>query len=289
VDKIVLRHGGVIGTLASMSFERVLILGCGYAGSRVLAVARERELPVVASVRSAERVPALEKGGARVLQNAALDEEIQPFIDATTRVVIAFPADASTDQRIAPWLARAHSVVYVSSTGVYGDTRGKVDDSTPLPAAADERVARLQAAERVYLGIGATILRCPAIYGPDRGLHMRVLSGEHRIPGAGTQSLSRIHIADLAQFALSPHTPRAQAFVVGDLTPAPHIDVVRYICEAYKVPMPESAPLDTLHASLRADRAVDPARAIAQLEVELRYPSYRQGMSPEATGIAPRA
>jgi nucleoside-diphosphate-sugar epimerase len=274
--------------LRAMSFERVVILGCGYAGSRVLALARARGLPVVATVRSEERVAALEAAGAHVLRSAVLGSELEPHIDSCTRVVVAFPADPDTDARVAPLLARSHSVVYVSSTGVYGALRGPVDDSTPLPAAADARVERLQAAERRYREIGATVLRCPAIYGPDRGLHMRVLRGEHRIPGDGSQTLSRVHAEDLAQFALSTGAAHGQTFVVGDREPAPHIQVVRFICEAYRVPLPEFAPLESLHASLRADRAVDPAGALARLGVVLRFPSYRQGMAPDATGIAPR-
>jgi nucleoside-diphosphate-sugar epimerase len=271
-----------------MSFERVVILGCGYAGARVLSCARQRGLPVIATVRSPERVAALMQAGAEVLQAGTLGPEILPYLDAATRVVVAFPAHHDTDTRIAPWLSRAHSVVYVSSTGVYGDTRGPVDDSTPLPAASTARIERLQAAERVYQQLGATILRCPAIYGPDRGLHVRVVRGEHRIPGDGTHFLSRIHAEDLAQFALANAEARAETFVVGDREPARHIEVVRFICAAYHVPLPEAVPLESLHASLRADRAVEPSRALAKLGVELRYPSYRQGMAPAATGIAPR-
>jgi nucleoside-diphosphate-sugar epimerase len=271
-----------------MLFERVLILGCGYSGLRMLRLARSRNLPVVATVRSLDRVAALEEAGAQVLQSEVLGAEIEPHLDERTRVVVAFPADADTDVRIAPLLRRAHSVIYVSSTGVFGGLRGAVDDSTPLPAAGDARVERLQTAEQRYRDAGATVLRCPAIYGPDRGLHMRVLRGEHKIPGDGTQMISRIHAEDLAQFALSIADAGGETFVVGDLEPAPHIEVVRFICNTYRVAMPESAPLETLHASLRADRAVDASRAITKLRVSLRYPSYQQGMAPAATGIAPR-
>jgi hypothetical protein len=271
-----------------MSFSRVLILGCGYSGLRMLQLARRRALEVVATVRTSERVALLEEAGARVLQSAVLGAEIEPYLDAQTRVVVAFPADPETDRRIAPQVSRAHSVVYISSTGVYGSLRGPVDDSTPLPAAGDDRVMRLRTAELRYRDAGATVLRSPAIYGPDRGLHMRVLRGEHKIPGDGSQMLSRIHAGDLAQYALSPAAVRGETFVIGDAEPAPHIDVVHFICSAYHVPLPDSAPLESLHASLRADRAVNPSRALNMLQVTLQYPSYRQGMAPEATGIAPR-
>jgi nucleoside-diphosphate-sugar epimerase len=76
---------------------------------------------------------------------------------------------------------------------------------------------------------------------------------------------------------------RGETFVVGDLLPAPHREVVQFICDEYGVPMPPSAPLESLHASLRADRRVDASRALARLGVALRYPSYREGMAPSAT------
>lgn len=271
-----------------MSFERVLILGCGYTGLRVLQLARTRGLSVVATVRSSERVAMLEAAGAQVIQSAVLGPDVAAHVDAQTRVVVAFPADAETDARIAPLLQSAHSIRYVSSTGVYGGLRGRVDDATPLPAATDARVERLQTAEQRYRDAGATVLRCPAIYGPDRGLHMRVLRGEHKIPGDGSATLSRVHAEDLAQFLLSTAAVSGETFVVGDREPAPHIEVIRFICEQYRVPLPEAVPLESLHASLRADRAVDPSRALAMLGVDLKYPSYRQGMAPSATGIAPR-
>ncbi|MEY4581496.1 MAG: hypothetical protein RL701_6199 [Pseudomonadota bacterium] len=268
-----------------MSFERVLILGCGYVGERVLALARARGLPVVATVRSQARVPELERAGAHVLCAAELGGEIRAHVDATTRVVVAFPGEPATDARILPWLCGAHSVVYISSTGVYGELSGRIDATTPLPAAGAARVERLQSAEARYARVGATLLRSPAIYGPDRGLHMRILRGEHRVPGDGSQWLSRIHAFDLAQFALATTADRGRAFVVGDLEPAPHIQVVRFVCETYGVPLPPEAPLASLHASLRADRAVDASHALQQFGVTLRYPSYRQGMAREETGV----
>ena len=103
-----------------MTFSRVLILGCGYAGRRVLDLAHSRGLPVAASVRSPERAPALRAAGASVLVAPRLGDELEPYLTADTRVVVAFPADSETDTWLAPRLTRAHSAFYVSSTGVYG-------------------------------------------------------------------------------------------------------------------------------------------------------------------------
>lgn len=273
--------------------ERLLVLGCGYAGAAVARLARSRGLVVVTNVRSDARASALRAEGFDVLQAAALDPTIGDHVDAHTHVVVAFPPDGETDARIAPSLARAATVTYLSSTGIYGEHRGVVDDATPLPAAPSARASKLLAAEQTYRATRGTVLRCPALYGPDRGLHVRVIAGKHAIPGDGTRSLSRIHVDDLALFILSAGAAAlasesasasgGETFLVGDLEPAPHVDVVRFICEAYGVPMPPFVPLESVHESLRADRKVDASRAIAALGVTLRYPTYRDGMAPSAT------
>jgi nucleoside-diphosphate-sugar epimerase len=272
-----------------MPVRRLLILGCGYTGVRVARLGAACGLTVVATVRTAERAAALSGEPCQLLVAPRLGPEIAQHVDAQTHVVITFPADPTTDPSIAPALGGAHSIAYISSTGVYGELRGPLDDATPLPPEPDERGARLLAAEAAYRAAGASVLRAAAIYGPDRGLHMRVLRGEHRIPGDGTRMLSRIHAEDLAQFCLAAGEHPADTFVIGDEAPAPQIEVVRFICEQYRVAMPPHAELADVHASLRADRAVDSIRARQQLGVTLRYPNYRAGMSPAATGIAPRA
>ena len=270
--------------------ERVVVLGCGYAGAAVARLARERGLRVLAHVRSEVRAAALRAEGFDVVRfatlNAAAFAQGIPF-DARTLVVVAFPPDGATDAGIAPLLAGAASVVYISSTGVYGELRGVIDDTTRIPSSPPpaERAAKILAAEAAYRAVGGTVLRCPGIYGRDRGLHVRVVKGEHRIPGDGTRFLSRIHVEDLAQLVLActAQSARRETFVVGDLEPAPQVEVVRFIAEAYGVPLPPSVPLESVHESLRADRRVDASRALATFGLTLRYPTYRDGMRPPAS------
>lgn len=260
---------------------QVVILGAGYVGREVARQALARGDRVLATVRSAERARALrDLAGLQVVQSPTLDAGIARHVDTNTHVVICYPADAATDAIVAPALRHAANLTYVSSTGVYGATSGAIDDHTPVPA-PDARAARLLAAEDCWRAAGATVLRCPAIYGPDRGLHVRVLRGEHRIPGDGTRHLSRIHVVDLAALLLAAAKVRGETFVVGDLHPAPHIEVVRYVCETGGLPMPPSAAIDSLHPSLGADRSIDGRRALSALGVVLRFPSYREGMALE--------
>ncbi len=266
--------------------KRVLILGCGFAGAAVARLARLRGTPVLTSVRSDANAVSLRAAGFDVLQLSAVDGRIAEHVDANTHVVVAFPPDGATDARAAAAMAHAGAVTYLSSTGVYGDHRGVVDDATALPASPSPRSTMLLAAEAAYRAVGGVALRCPALYGRDRGLHMRVLRGEHSIPGDGTRYLSRIHVDDLAQCVLaSAGVATNESLVVGDCEPAPHIDVVRYICATYNAPMPRFVPLESVHESLRADRRVDASRTLARFGVTCFYPTYREGMSPSAAGF----
>jgi hypothetical protein len=69
---------------------------------------------------------------------------------------------------------------------------------------------------------------------------------------------------------------------------ARQVEVVRFICEAYGVSMPPFVALESVHASLRADRRIDASRALSMLGEALRYPTYREGMAPAATGVRAR-
>jgi nucleoside-diphosphate-sugar epimerase len=269
-----------------MTYSKLLILGSGYTGTAALRQALARGLPVTATTRSEARAESLRALGARVLCAPRLDASIGEHVDEHTHVIVSFQPDPVTDDAVAASIASAHSIAYISSTGVYGELRGVIDDNSQPPSPPSERAARILRAEQQYRGQGAAVLRAAGIYGPDRCLHVRVMRGEHKLPGDGTRVVSRIHVEDLAAFALAAaKQARGQTFVIGDTDPARQIDVVQFICETYGCAMPESQPLEQVPASLRADRTVDSARARAMLGVQLRFPSYRIGMSRQATGL----
>lgn len=258
----------------------LLVLGCGFTGTAVARRGRAQGRSVLATVRTEARAAGLRDDGFSVLVAPRLEPaELMPHVGAATQVVIAFPPDGETDRPIAESLRRARAITYVSSTGVYGDRCGVIDDTTPLPDVPSPRAARILAAEQCYRAVGATVLRCPGIYGPDRGLHMRILRGEHRIPGDGSRWMSRIHVEDLASFALAAEKVPGETFVVGDLAPGPQREVVAFVCAERGLPMPASVPIEEVHETLRADRAVDSSRARAMLGVTLRFPTYREGMA----------
>lgn len=115
-------------------------------------------------------------------------------------------------------------LVYISTTGVYGDHGGAtVDENTPTsPGSAHSarRVAAEQAIARWAARAGAdfVILRVPGIYGPGRLGLERIREPSPIVREADVGPGNRIHVDDLAACcaaALDPATP-AGIYNVGD-------------------------------------------------------------------------
>lgn len=262
---------------------RLLILGGGFTGAVVARQAIARALPVQATTRDPARARALESLGATPIVAASLGDGAALPVDDETSVLVTLPPDGATDRALAARLARARSIAYVSSSVVYGDARGRIDEETPtmsegLARATPRAAARLEA-EAIYRDLGATIVRAPAIYGPGRGLHLRLARGTLRVAGDGTNVVSRVHVEDLARALLEllARGARGATLVAGDRLPAPHIEVIRHLCDAMGRPPPEHVPAEQADETLRHERALDPSRLWALLGSEPAFPTYREG------------
>jgi nucleoside-diphosphate-sugar epimerase len=256
----------------------VVVFGAGFTGSRVCAAAQQRGLTTLGVVRSAASAAALRERGLDATEEDALAVARQR-VGSTTHAVITFPPDGSTDAALAPLLGSARAVSYLSTTGVYEDLEGVVDDATPLPASTSPKYRAVLAAEAAYRAVGAAVLRSPGIYGADRGLHVRLARGDFRLSGDGSRFGSRIHVEDLAELLLASAKTPGETFVVGDLEPCRQRELVSWLCARLGLPFPASAPLEEVHETLRRNRRVDASRALSRLGVSLRFPSYREGLS----------
>lgn len=264
----------------------VLIAGCGDLGTevglRLIAAGRE----VTGWRRRPDLLP-------QTFQRAAADlgrADVPPVPTGTDIVVITIAADASDEgsyrrayidgvRHTMDALVRdgvsPRRALFVSSTAVYGDLDGAVDETSPAdPTAFNGRV--LLEAEEIFLRHlpHGTVLRLGGIYGPGRErLLDQVRRGEARTTARRT---SRIHRDDAAAAIVHLMTmadpPQALYLGVDDL-PAPQRDVVEFL--AAELRAPEPAPART-PGRRGADRAVSNARLRATGWVPT-YPTYVEG------------
>jgi len=259
--------------------QKVVLLGVGMVGRAVFDALRGKA-HVVGVTRQPERLFEFVNAGIDPIVMPWPSAEVIESVVTGADLLVSFPPDGSTDAILAPGCAAARSIVYISSTGVYGSREGRIDDQTPVDDHSAQALERLKA-EQIWRDAGATILRAPAIYGPTSGLHIRLRKGDYRLPGDGSGISSRIHVDDLTAFVLAcfERQSKRETFVVGDLNPSPQKEIVQWLCTQMDLPMPPNAPPEELPSHQRANREIDASRALRELNISLKYPSYKEGFS----------
>jgi nucleoside-diphosphate-sugar epimerase len=135
-------------------------------------------------------------------------------------------------------------------------------------------------------GLPVHIFRLAGIYGPGRNALESVRAGTARRIVKPGQVFGRIHVEDIAAvLTASIARPNPGAiYNVADDEPAPPEDVVAYAAELLGMPPPPAVPFEEAELSPAArsfyadNRRVDNRRIRHELGVELRFPSYREGL-----------
>ncbi len=231
-----------------------LIAGCGYTGTR-LARRLAEQGPVVALVRRAAAVEELSRQGIPAL---AVD-----FDEAPGKVPLALPVGlrgliyltppsgmGAEDLRFARFLealgpARPACFVYLSTTGVYGDTGGaSVDEASPTATGVDRSRQRLDAERRVAAWCEArdlrwVVFRVPAIYGPYRLPLDRLQRGEPVLLQEDSGPGNRIHVDDLVGACLvALERPVSGVFNLTDGCPESMADFTARVAALAGFPVP---------------------------------------------------
>lgn len=116
-------------------------------------------------------------------------------------------AHASRDLRMQQFAAmvvasgRRMPLVYISTTGVYGDTQGGVVTEISPCNARQPRSRRRVSAEQVLRPLGACVLRAPGIYAQDRLPTARLAAHQPALRAEDDVYTNHIHAEDLARLS----------------------------------------------------------------------------------------
>lgn len=291
--------------------SRILIVGCGDVGLRAAQCLLPR-CRVLALTSSPERVTALRAAGITPLRGNLDDARSLARLAALAPRVLHLappPGQGVSDPRTARLLQalgqarRLRTLVYGSTSGVYGDAQGAWIDETRAVAPATDRGRRRVDAERRVRAFGrrmalrhggaATVLRIPGIYALDReggDPRERVRKGSPVLKAADDVFTNHIHADDLARacvLALWRARPGRALNVCDDteLRMGDHFDLVadRFgLSRPPRLSRAEAAQvLSPMQMSFMGEsRRLHNQRMKEELGLVLRYPTVAEGLGP---------
>lgn len=261
--------------------------GLGYSALRLARRLVAEGWQVAGTVRSAQKADALGAEGI----SADVWPGSPPDIPGDSVWLVSVPPDEAGCPVARAFGDRAGdtAVIYLSTTGVYGDLGGNWAFEWTPPAPGNPRGARRWQAEQQWQAAAGRLasVRLPGIYGPGRSALDRVRSGRARRIIKPGQVFSRIHVDDIAgglQALLDRDIP-AGVYHLCDDAPAPPQDVISHAADLLGAGEPPAVDFDSADLSAMARsfysecKRVSNARTKAALGWRPQYPTYREGLA----------
>ncbi|MBP9147893.1 MAG: SDR family oxidoreductase [Rhodoferax sp.] len=285
--------------------ERVLIVGCGDVGLRVV-----QRLPpglcVLALTSNADKLPGLRAMGVKPLLGNLDDRRSLLRLPALgTRLIHLAPppATGAGDPRtraLSQILLQQHalqSFVYGSTSGVYGDCLGEIASENKAVNPSTERARRRIDAEIAVRrlgrlkGVATSILRIPGIYAPDRvggTPRERLLRGTPVLRVEDDVYTNHIHADDLARACIRAMwvAKPGRVYNINDDTCLKMGDYFDLAADLYGLPRPPRVSRDVAQQTLPKmqlsfmgeSRRMDNRRMKTELGLSLCYPTVTEGL-----------
>ena len=283
-----------------------LIVGCGFlgwplalrwtaAGDKVFAMTRSESraekfsdqglLPVVADVtqpdslkKALTNLPPIDTIVFAVgMDRSQYNDIYDVYVEGLRRFIDSYPHTIN-------------HLIYVSSTGVYGDFGGDwVDESSETNPAREGGKACL-AAEALLAESTEnwTVLRMAGLYGGERVPTKTLIEKrdwEKLSPGG---YLNLIHQSDAvtAIDAASQIKPFKEIILCSDGNPPVRGDYYQYIADHFelgKIPWPKNAPPNPNSRSANSKR-ISNKKMLRVLEFEMQHPDFKSGLAASGVG-----
>lgn len=289
--------------------RRLLIIGCGDVALRALPLLRSR-YRIYALTHSQERVPVLRAQGVLpIVGNLDEPPTLRGLAGLAHDVLHCAPpplhgvCDTRTAHLIAA-LARAKSlpqqVVYISTSGVYGDCHGAwVDETRPLQPATARAKRRVDAERRLRQwgrrsGVGICVLRAPGIYSELRLPLQRLREGTPALRPEDDAYTNHIHADDLARMAVAAlsFAPACRLYNASDDSVLMMGEYFDLVADRFGLPRPPRVSraeagariTPALLSFMSESRRLSNRRIKRELGLQLRYPTVRDGIAAAAGG-----
>jgi len=289
----------------SKTLETVLIIGYGDIGRRVTTLCRQQGWRVNALTRQAVTATPLSAEGLTTYVGDLDKPDKLPALPTAASLIFYFappPPHGVDDPRLGAFLnviprhACPRKIIYISTSGVYGDCQGAwVTEDRPANPGTD-RARRRLAAENLlrdwqqHTGTPVVILRVGGIYGPGRLPVARLRQGTPVLREQDCGYINRIHADDLAAVCVAAAAHGHGLYNVSDGHPSTMTDYFNKVADLYDLPHPPQISFDRAQTLLSPEmmsyltesRRLDNHRMLNDLGVNLRYPTLNEGLASSA-------
>ncbi|SEN53491.1 Nucleoside-diphosphate-sugar epimerase [Duganella sp. CF517] len=287
---------------------RLLIVGCGDVGMRLVPLLRHHFRVFATTSQPGRRAELRALGAVPIVADLDHPASLRRLAGLAPYVVHLAPppAEGALDRRtrnLTAILPEQGRMVYVSTTGVYGDCGGALFDESRPVAPRNPRATRRVDAEAVLrrwavrAGADLSILRVPGIYGAERLPVKRLQLGTPALLAAEDVYTNHIHADDLATIivhALLRGLPNRIYHAVddSDMKMAEYFDAVADTFGMQRPPRLPRAELQqvitpALLSFMSESRRLSNGRIKRELGVRLRYPTVAGMLAGMAAAVMP--
>lgn len=280
----------------------VFIVGCGYIGKKIAGRLSEKRREITAIVQTDESVRTLLAHGVNACR-LDLDRLPVPQIDwsgAEVFYLVPPPKAGATDPRVSRCIESMSSagkpgrVVYISTTGVYGDCGGQwIDETRPVNPVAD-RARRRWDAEQQWRqwseenDVELVVIRVPGIYGAGRLPLVRLRAQKPLLEPGVAPWTNRIHADDLVTVcvqAMEKGVP-GEVYNACDGHPGTMNEYFNAVADRAGLPRPpvisredaERQLSEGMKSYMRESRRLRNTKVVQQLGVHFEYPELSVGL-----------
>lgn len=281
---------------AAFAKPRLLILGCGDVGMRLLPLLRERFRIFAVTTQSSRQEELRAAGAVPIIANLDEPATMARLAGLAQYIIHLAPpqSEGVSDRRTRKLTAILpdHAVlVYVSTSGVYGDCGGAMIDETRKLRPHNQRAQRRVDAEQSLRKWAKrsqsrlSILRVPGIYAADRLPLERLKKGLPALLADEDVYTNHIHADDLAQIVARAlfrgrHCRVYHAVDDSDMQMGAYFDAV---ADTYALPRPPRLTREILQTEvspmmlsfMSESRRLSNQRMKTELGVQLRYPTVK--------------
>ena len=276
-----------------------LVIGCGFLGFPLAQRWQSEGDSVSVTTRSFDRAATFSDSGLHpfVLDTTELATVQQLRVHQFDTVVVAVGMDRQRYDSVHHVYVgglknvlqnlsdNVGQLIYVSSTGVYGDFGGDwVDESSPTEPQRDGGKACLAAEQLLQdsdFANRTTILRMAGLYGNERVPTKSAIASKQWSKLSATGYLNLIHVDDAvgAVCATLGQSFHRETFLVSDSNPTLRREYYQHLADSFDLgPIPWSDAKPDPNSRGSSSKRISNRKLLERTGLQLKHPDFRSGL-----------